>query len=62
MSLVFSGCSSKLNFANRSKVSEELFRITTVLEPDDEVISEPGDDHVATGVPGLHCRAHRSKT
>ena len=52
MRRVLSGCSSRLNFANRSRRScEELLCITKMLEPDDEVIGEPGDDHVAPGVP-----------
>ncbi len=33
-----------------SKIIEEPFRITEVLEPDYEVVREPGDDHVAPGV------------
>jgi hypothetical protein len=34
-----------------TKIVEEPICITTVLEPDDEVIGEAGDDHVATSVP-----------
>src|SRR6266508_6184222 len=34
-----------------AKIVEEPFCITEILEPDDEVVGEPGDDHVAPGVP-----------
>ena len=34
-----------------TKVLQELLRITKVLEPGNEVISEPHDNHVASGVP-----------
>ena len=37
--------------ASLTKIGEELHGITVLLEPDNEVISEPHDDHVAVGMP-----------
>jgi hypothetical protein len=34
-----------------TKFAQELSRIIEVLKPDDEVVGEPHDDHVASGVP-----------
>ena len=34
-----------------AKIVQELLGVTSMLEPDDEVIGEPRDDHVAAGVP-----------
>ena len=49
---VFSGCSSRPNFASRSRRSrEEPLGVAMVLEPDDEVVGEAHDDHVAVRVP-----------
>ena len=52
ISRVFSGCSSKPNFANLlAKIGEEPLGVVTVLEARDVVVGEAHDDHVAVRVP-----------
>ena len=52
ISRVLPGCSSSPNFANRSRRScRNRLGILPVLEPDDEVVREPHDDHVTARVP-----------
>ena len=51
---VLSGCSSSPNCANRREAREELPRVLLVLEPDDEVVGPPDDDHITVGVVARH--------
>jgi hypothetical protein len=52
MSLVLSGVQFQPELRESlAEIGEELLRIGLVLEPGDEIISEPYDDHVAVGVP-----------
>ena len=52
ISRVLPGCSSSPNFANLPRSScQEPLSVVTVLEPDDEVVSEPHDDHITARMP-----------
>ena len=51
ISRVFSGCSSKPNFANLlAKLMQEPLGVVHVLESDDVVVGEPHEDHVPARV------------
>ncbi len=52
ISRVLPGCSSSPNFANLlAKPGEEPLGVVLMLEPDDEVVGPPHDDHLTAGVP-----------